>query len=474
MFDLHNRILGVDLGKTSLRFAALRKKGKRWTVTALKEVVGEENVPLFYQRFKEEVLVTALPIRDILMRPCEIPLKKTKDIFAALDFHVEPLLPYSLDKAIVQAQIAGPLENGTLLNVFALRKDHLQQHLESLKNAHLEPERITSRLHALAALSILLPQTNAPFLIFHEGEEELSLVLVERGNILAARSIDPKKENASEIQKTLLSFSSSYKNKHFETIYFFGKNQDLKQVLQQISGKLVLPPSSPILALAQEEFIHFGLAIGTALAYQGINFRQKEFSYPKRFKRLKKPLAAYFTLSLLLTGILCTFSERSLAKKQQEIQEAYRDLIQSEKITTQPVKFLETAQDYAFSLAIIEKELKGRPETFPLLPQIPKVKEVLSWLTSIAKQQGEENSPIVIESLHYHMVKRPDFPHKQEHYKVRVDLELNVKDLNAARSFHEALKGSHTLVDTNEEIQWLPAKNKYKASFFLKDKTKYG
>lgn len=72
------------------------------------------------------------------------------------------------------------------------------------------------------------------------------------------------------------------------------------------------------------------------------------------------------------------------------------------------------------------------------------------------------------------MVKRPDFPHKKEKYKVRVDLEISAKDAASARIFQEALKNQKTLADTNEEIQWLPVKGKYKVSFYLKDKTKYG
>jgi type IV pilus assembly protein PilM len=475
MFNLQNRFLGVDIRKASLRFAAVRKKGRQWMITSLKEIAGEtHHLPLFAQRFKDEILISALPTREVLMRPCDIPLKKPKDIFAALNFHVEPLLPYPLEKAVIQAQVAAPLENATLLNIFSIRKDHLASHLELLKGLRLEPEIVTTRLHALAALSSLLPQTNAPFLIFHEGEEEFSLVFVEKGSLLAARSIDPKKDWESEIQKTLLSFSSSYKNKAFEAIYFFGKDLALKNLLQTESGKPVLFPSSPLITLTQEEWIHFGLAIGTALAHQEINFRQKEFAYPYKFKRLKKPLATYFALSMALTGAVCFFSELTLSQKKQEIQEAYQGLIKSEKISSQQNKVLETAEDYSFLLTAIEKEVKSRPETFPLHPQVPKVKEVLCWLTALTKQQGEGSPALVIESLHYYMIKRPDFSHKQEHYKVRVDLEFTVKDPSAARAFQEAIKNAHSLVDSSEEIQWLPAKNKYKASFFLKDKTKYG
>src|SRR5271156_6447391 len=102
MFQLQPRYIGVEIGKSSFRFAAVHKTRGRWAISSLKEMSSEENVQLFYSQFKDDALVSALNTRDVLMRPCEIQLKKKKDIFAALDFHVEPLLPYPLDKSIIQ------------------------------------------------------------------------------------------------------------------------------------------------------------------------------------------------------------------------------------------------------------------------------------------------------------------------------------------------------------------------------------
>lgn len=468
-----SRTIGVDAGKSSLRFAALRKAAKGWSVVSLKEISGEENIELFYAQFKEDVLVSAIQTRDLLVRPCEIELKKPKDVFAALDFHVEPLLPYPLDQAVIQGQIINTQEKTTFVNVFALRKDHLAHHLDGLKNYHLEPEMVTTRPHALAALSTLLPKTSAPLLIVHEGEEELSIVLVENGAVLAARSLDLKKDLNLEIRKTLLSFASSHKTKTFESVYFFGKDQDLKNTLVQLSEKPVMPPSTPFLALTQEELTHYGLAIGTALAQKEINFRRKGFAYPYPFKHLKKPLSLFFALSLLLAGALFLFGQISLSQKKQGIEEAYCAFLKAENIAEVPPQNRETPSDYLSSLHGLEKEVRGRPATFPLLPHIPKVKEVISWLTGVVRPQGKGGHTLEIESLHYQIIKRPDFSHKQERYKVRVELEFSVQDPQVARSFLEALKSPQSLVDTHEEIQWLPAKGKYKASFYLKDKTKY-
>lgn len=464
--------MGVEAGKTALRFASLRKTRNEWMVLSLKEIVGQEGIDLFYAKLKDPILVSALSTRDTLMRPCEIPLKKSKDIFAALDFHIEPLLPYAIDKAVTQAQIVSHQENSTSLNVFAIRKDRLSQHLEQLKTYRLEPEIVTTRAHALAALSTFFPQSQGASLLVHEAEEEISLVLADKGCLLAARSIDNKKDLFIEIQKTILNFSATHKSKMGEVIYFFGKDEEIKNSLQKASGKSVLTPSSPFPAINQEEFIHYSLSIGSALAGSQVNFRQKEFTYPHPFKRVKKPLISFFILSFLMASTLYLFGETALSQKQQELERAYFKLLKSEKVENFKKDLPQTAQEYSFALRTLEKEIRARPDTFPLLPQVPKVKEVVSWLTSLARQQGKEGA-ITLESLHYQMVKHPDFGHKQEKYKVRIDLELSAKDPNAARAFQEALKESSSLADTHEEIQWLPVKGKYKVVFFLKDKTRY-
>ena len=466
MFISESPYIGFDTGKSFLRIAKVCKTRYGWEVPLLKEITSEDSVKLLYKHLKEGVSVSAAQTRDVLFRSCEIPLKKPKDIFAALDFHVEPLLPYPVDKAIIQAQITGHHDRSTSLSIHAMRKDHLQHHLDYLKKNSIEPEIVTTKAHAFAALSSLLPQTGSPLLIVHESEEEITLVLVEKGQIIAIRAMENKKDIAPEIQKALLTLTSVHKSKNFDSLYFFGKDSDIRQALQIASGKTALAPTSPFLSLTQDELIQFGLSIGCALAHKSVNFRQKEFSYPYPFRRFKKPLTLFFSLSLLFTLSLCAFSEAFLARKKDTLSSAYTTLLEIEG--KGPATSLRTPEAYLSSLKLIEKEVNARPSTFPLLPHVPKVKETLSWLASIQGTRG-----IVIESLHYQMVKRPDFSNRLEKYKIRVDLELSAPDTHAARFLQEALKNPNQFVDTTEEVQWLPIKGKYKASFYLRDKTKY-
>ena len=449
---------GIDVNAHSTHIAQLRKSRKGWEVADLKTYSPDEVVnPL-----DMGILIAPIPSRETLVRTCELQIKKEKDIKAALAFQLEPQLPYPADKAVIQSQTVEKKADGTLLTAFVVRKDHLQARLDTLYEKGFTPEKITCVPFALTALSTLFPQTVSPQFIVHEGEEEITCILVEQGKLLAARAFDRKRDIGTEVQKTILSFSSSHKTKGFDAILLLGKENE---AIQKATGKSVLFPSASTLLLSQEELIRYGLAIGTALAGEDLDFRQKEFAYPHQWRRIKKPLFACASLSFVLVAALFGFGKIAMNHKKKAIEHAYLSLLKAEGKTVKGVEAPATSYEYLRSLTQIEKEVRARPDTYPLLPDIPKVRELLAWLSS---QQAIE-----VESLHYSMVKRPDFSRKNERYKIKVELEFSARDSNAANAFHDVLVSPSKFIDPKEEVQWTAGKGKYRTSFYLKDKTRY-
>lgn len=449
---------GIDVSGDAIHIARLRKSRKGWEAVSLKTYASDELVnPL-------DIGIIAAPLSSLetLVRSCELQIKKEKDIKAALSFQLEPQLPYPADKAIIQSQTVEKKPDGTLITAFAVRKDHLQTRLNYLNEKGIDPEIVTCAPYALAALTTLFPQTGSPQFLVHEGEEEVTCVLVEQGKLLAARAFYRKRDLGTEVQKTILSFSSSHKTKGFETILLLGKQNE---AIQKATGKTVLYPVASSLPLSQEELIRYGLAIGTALAGEGIDFRQEAFAYPHKWRRVKKPLAACLALSIVLVGTLFGFGQISLKRQKLAVENAYLSLLKVEERTLKENENPATPYDYLLALNQLEKEVRARPDTYPLLPGVPKVRELLAWLS--------EQHSIEIESLHYAMVKRPDFAHKKEPYKIKVELEFSAKDLHAANAFHDLLVSPCKFIDSSEEVQWTAIKGRYRTCFYLKDKTRY-
>lgn len=477
IFNTTPRYCGLEIHGRAIRIAEVRKKKQTFEIISIKEFSLEEEDASFQldKNIKECCLILSMSCRDVLIRQCEIPLKKPKDIFSTLEFHVEPLLPYALDNAVVTGRIIEKRENSSLLTVFATKKNHLENYLEKLQSLGIEPEVVTSTARALAAFSTLLPKTEEPILLIHEGSEEIAFVLAQKGEVLTSRAIEKGKNPDSEVKKILMNLSSS-PFKKFEHIYFLGNDSSLMEALRSSGQNEVHPPSSPFVSLSQRELIDFSLSIGNAIAQENVNFRQKAFAYPHRFRRIKKPLAAFSLLALLLSGTLFTFGQIALKQKEQVIAQAYSSLLQREASKI-PETLPHNTDAFLRSLKELENSIRAKPETFSLLPFIPKVRETLSWLTSLTElnvsNAGSDSSAIALESIHYQMVQRPDFNNKSAKYKVRVEIELTSKNPQAAKAFQDALKSDNPFIDRKEEIQWNLSKGKYKTSFYLKDKTRY-
>jgi type IV pilus assembly protein PilM len=80
---------------------------------------------------------------------------------------------------------------------------------------------------------------------------------------------------------------------------------------------------------------------------------------------------------------------------------------------------------------------------------------------------------IQIDTFSYTMTKHPDQKQRLEKYQVKVDLEFSSITPKAAREFHDALIAPNAIVDPKGEIKWGTNKNKYRTSFYLKDRTLY-
>lgn len=242
----------------------------------------------------------------------------------------------------------------------------------------------------------------------------------------------------------------------------------------------------------------FAGAIGLGLTALGpnarpINFRMEEFRFAKPWKRLRKPILHYATGCLLLTFFLLMVGNAVVSHDETQVRRRYAKLLATtehtfedtekafaKKRNTQPAASLEalSPSDIEARAYFLGSETQGTTP-FPLYPKVPRVSDFLAFLAThpqvvLQDPKTEEAKPlIVVESLSYTMVKHPDLQHPREKYRVRVDLEFSTPSPREAREFHDALIAPNDIVDPQSEINWDAVRGRYRASFFLKDKTVY-
>lgn len=156
--------------------------------------------------------------------------------------------------------------------------------------------------------------------------------------------------------------------------------------------------------------------------------------------------------------------------------EQYATLLQvMEKPTPQDEIIALAPDDIEDKLYTLEEEIKKTSNEMALHPDVPRVSDLLAWLSSHPNIVigGDDPKAISLESLAYSMVKRPEKGKLKEHYQVRVDLEFSAPSPTMARELHDALLTPNAFIDPKTELKWSVHRGHFKATFFLKDRTKY-
>ncbi|CDZ79855.1 type IV pilus assembly protein PilM [Candidatus Rubidus massiliensis] len=304
-----------------------------------------------------------------------------------------------------------------------------------------------------------------------------------------------------EFLRIFYALSKQTKGQEISCIFVSGEGASLSNLdasLTTTLGKtLQYPQKNSFFPFDNALLQKFAIPIGAGLSAQPkalnkINFRQQEFVYPNPWKRYKKPLSLYLlaciglSLSLIFYGFnYLNYQEMSLRKSYMDLlmimNKSYNDL---EKDFYKKLKGQDIAEndiinpqslskaDLSERLDFLEKEIQTTPEIFPLLPNVPKVSDVLAWLATHPSLLTP-NSEAQIENFSYTMIKKPEQNKKGEKYQVKVEFEFSTPTPKQAREFHDALIAPNEFVDQKNEVKWNANRGKYRTSFFLKDKTQY-
>lgn len=449
--------IGIDAEKSTAKMAAVRPSRLGWRIVQLKEQALMQGVKLLAPFPKHAQAITLIESKEVMIRSLTLPLKREKQLRAALAFQALNLLPYPANQAILDYEIQEVREGKTTLNLLAVKKERIEKHLHLLASFSCFPQKVVTPPLALAALSTLLDP--APQLLISIGEKEVCCALTATGKLLKSYTFAATQTVAIEVKKVVLALAQLGRSYAFDTIVLFGHaTEELRHAIQEATEKQVQLPVAPQLLISQEKLTSYGLAIGAAMtASSQANFLRDEYAPAPSMHTLRRPLALCAAGIALLSALLITFGTLSIARQKNYVRAQFEALIGKDTV------HFKTAEQYRAAAYRLSEELSSRPDSFPLLPAIPTVSECLSWLS--------HHSSIELRHVQYAMVKHPTLSSRHEHYCVKVSLEFTAKD---GKAFVDALEADTSWVDHSQSVVWNTAKDgSYHASFFLKDKTRY-
>ncbi len=192
------RVLGLDLGSHSLKAVVVETTYRGATVKSFFSSPMSPDgdrldrlkaaLPALVEQGAHHVdsVVIALPGTTLATHPISLPFADPKKIESTLGFEVESQLPYDLEDAIFDHQIASGDENGVQLLVGVARKTELQPVLELLKEAKLDPRIVThaglTYQNIISTMpSSTLPEGDGCVAILDLGHERCSLAIGKPG-----------------------------------------------------------------------------------------------------------------------------------------------------------------------------------------------------------------------------------------------------------------------------------------------------
>lgn len=461
------------------------------------------------------ILISAIEEKELLLRQIELPLIKKKDIDEALVFQVEPLLPYPSESAILSYQELQRINDTSELLIFSVKKEAIERHLQFWHSHHIEPEKISTVPSALFAFGKTYLKEANNYLLIHLQHSALTIALIKEGKLwLAYTATDglnryktdnsqnsefPKKLK-QEASKIIFALTKECSHIPLEGMVVTGEGCVSYEFIDHLKETFSLPLLMPHddSEYPKEELLSYAVPIGLALeaslfSKNSLDLRQKEFSYPKPLKRFKQPLLFFCAAICILCLSFWFFSVQYFQDKETELKQNYVDLLSqigrpyedfeklfATKNHTSPLPLNELSREgLEIRLSFLQQELYASPDSFPLFPNVPRVSDVLIWLgqyaAAVASDEKEEKSGtrLQIENFSYSLIKHPQMTKKQEKYQVKIDLEFSSDKPKWAREFHDALIAPNDWIDPKGDIKWSSNRDRYKTSFYLKDKTIY-
>jgi hypothetical protein len=272
-----------------------------------------------------------------------------------------------------------------------------------------------------------------------------------------------------------------------------------------LNRNLAMPAKMPANLLVPAEYSWdslraFAAPLGAALSLCDklspkyvADFRQEELTFAGKWGRWKKELTVYFLLMVALSaaffgGVYLRLTEKRkalveryitilalLEKSPDDIEKACGNVVSEKAFDPYKLDLTELEE----RLFAVQKVAQTSQEEMALHPDVPRVSDVLNWLTThpqilVSTNAEQQNiAPIKLESLTYTMVKRPEKGRSKERYQVRVDLEFSSESTTRARELHDALLAPNDFVDPKSELKWSTQRGHFCASFILKDRTRY-
>lgn len=235
------RMVGIDIGKTHINATAIQLKGNAITVENFYSVAIESTAhanPHEHTIQALKKLIESLPQYDqlhtclssslIVFKELKLPFTDREKIALIIKFEIEPLLPFSVNDAIIDFIITKtiPEEKSSHILVACVQKQHMVQHINLFEKAGVEPDLITVDFFALYGLYHAIPaynQESSDVIVVDLGFNSTRMAYLQNGQLRFIRLVSQGISSLTKQVATALNISPA---QAYENIVRFGLLSD--------------------------------------------------------------------------------------------------------------------------------------------------------------------------------------------------------------------------------------------------------
>jgi general secretion pathway protein L len=352
------KILGLDISEDAITAVQVKSGLKGHQVMACARVTFEGDRRLEdalksiseKMDLKSDLCFTGIPGEQASYRNLTLPFKDPKKIRQALPFEIETLVPFPLDKLLVDfALVNGSVSDENEILAVSVQKSYLSQCLQVVQSLGIEPEVVDVRCVPL--VSWLLRQEEIPEdgIFLDIGDKRGTMVLYVKRRMALIRTFaltdgvlkgtnasaagDHREETGRSAQvesrvqglctlvrNTIHAFgSNSHLENRPETIFFSGSGALYPETGALLTRFLDIPAEQIDLSTDKRVSIDehaarmwnplvmdnaLALTLRDAKQGRGFNFRKDEFEIRKHYQGLKKGLRQVAVFLILIFSFL--------------------------------------------------------------------------------------------------------------------------------------------------------------------------
>lgn len=463
--------IGIALSQEHLRIAILSKKKSKLSIQELSTLNNSpDSVQQLYNSLSiynhKFTISTFLEAKDVIFRRLLLPLTEKRKILATLPFQIESLV-MTPDDSMVSASIDRITKKSSSIGVFITSQTLFFKHIDFLESKGIYAHFVGCSISNLFRFITWVFPKQKNGVAIYVGSQEMLCLFYQEGRLESAKTFSP---DFTYLKKNLEKYQLFLTQKGWETncpyllIEETPCSIDLTSITREIFG-------NDQLILENANYHQYALAIGAALeaiAEDGkqIDFSQKMFMTKKTKQHLIKKMFCYLG-ACAACALASLIGMQAYVQKKQTVLFAHISSILPEELQTTSPKSIQGWQQHLLSW---KNKLSIQKIPFPILPTVPKVSDVLAWISAHPAfiNKGTLKEGMEILSIHYQMLKYPTVDQKNIPYEAQVEIEFIAAIPRLAREFHEALLKENQMIDTKKPVQWQAQGNKYRAVFTLK------